>query len=188
MYAIRSYYAVLQQYPTTKAFVITDMAAMPVKEHMLTYWLYKGYHQGMEKGMVYFQPIDQQSLQKQGQLQYSNLEENIFLKHAGPDFEESSCNAMETDEEIEGGKSIVFLIGNMDESRLLYDIERLIVDSANNVQNHKSLSFKFILNINKFGGLPSNDFLGRLNVIEKFAKEQISAEYGNTRFIFELES
>lgn len=180
--------AVLEQHPATKAFVMTDMATMAVKEQNMTYWLFKGYHCGLEKGMVYFQPIDGQSLQKIGRLQFSNLEDNIFLRHVGPDFEESSCNAMETDEQIEGGKSIVFLIGNMEENRLLYDIERLVFDTVNNVQNHKSVSFKFTLNISKFGGLPSNDFLNRLNAIEKFTKEQVTAEYGNTRFIFDLES
>jgi hypothetical protein len=180
--------AVLSQYPATKAFVMTDMATMNVKEQKLTYWLFKGYHRSLDKGMVYFQPIDELSLHKMGRLQYSNLEENIFMRNTEPDFEESSCNAMEPEEQVEGGKSIVFLIGNMDENRLLYDIERLIIETVNNVQNHKSLSFKFILNITKFGGLPSNDFLARLTAIEKFTREEVTAEYGNTQFIFDLES
>ncbi|PTN08012.1 hypothetical protein [Mangrovibacterium marinum] len=180
--------AVLDQHPETRAFVMTDMAAMDLKGQKLTYWLFKGYHRGMEKGMVYFQPIDELSLQKNGRLQFSNLEENIFLRHQAPAFEESSCNAMETEEQQEGEKSIVFLIGNMDENRLLYDIERLIVDTASNVQKHKSLAFKCILNISKFGGLPSNDFLERLNAIEKFTRQEVAAEYGNCRFSFELES
>lgn len=179
--------ATLLKYPQTTSFVMTDLSSTMVKDQKLSYWLYKGYHTGLDKGMVYYQPIEEQSLRKLGRLQFSNLESNIFLKHEAPEFEESSANAMETDEQIEGGKAIVFLVGNMDETRLLYDIQRLIFDSANNVQNHKSLSFKFTLNINRFGGKPSDAFKEKLKEIEKFTREIVALEYANTKFVFDLE-
>ncbi|RKD90675.1 hypothetical protein [Mangrovibacterium diazotrophicum] len=180
--------ATLAKYPEATSFVMTDLATTDLKDRKLTYWLYKGYHVGLDKGMVYYQPIEEQNLRKVGRIQFSNLETNIFLLHQAPDFEESSANAMETDEEIEGGKAIVFLVGNMNETRLLYDIQRLIFDSANNVQNHKSLSFKFILNVSKFGGKSSDDFKKKLNEIELFTRDKVAAEYANARFVFDLEN
>ncbi|WP_372775196.1 hypothetical protein [Mangrovibacterium sp.] len=177
----------LAVYPNATSFVMTDLAATKVKEKTLTYWLYKGYHTGLEKGMVYYQPIDEQSLNKIGRLQYSNLEDNIFLKHSAPDFEESSANAMETEEQIEGSKSIVFFIGNMDETRLLYDIQRVIFDTLNNVQNHKNLNFRFILNITRFGGKTTTEFLAQLKDIEHFVKKELEREYPNVRYVFDLE-
>ncbi|WP_163717696.1 hypothetical protein [Mangrovibacterium lignilyticum] len=177
----------LAEYPEAYAFVMTDLAATMVKDQKLTYWLYKAYHVGLEKGMVYFQPIEEQSLIKKGRLQYSNMEENIFLKHVAPDFEESSANAMETDEQIEGGKSIVFFVGNMNEPRLVYDVQRLIFDTLNNVQNHKNLNFKFILNISRFGGKPTDDLQKQLKDIERFTKKELAKEYPNTRYVFEIQ-
>ena len=179
--------ATLAKYPQATSFVMTDLATTELKDRKLTYWLYKGYHIGLDKGMVYYQPIEEQNLRKVGRIQFSNLETNIFLKHQSPDFEESSANAMESDEVIEGGKAIVFLIGNMDETRLLYDIQRLIFDSVNNVQNHKSLSFKFVLNVSKFGGKPSDDFKTKLREIELYTRDQVAAEYANAQFVFDLE-
>jgi len=178
----------LERYPQVKAFVMTDLASMQVKDQAITYWLYKGYHRDMDKGMVYFQPIDEQGLQKKGSLQYSNLESNIFLPFTAPDVEESSANAMETDEQIAGGKSIVFLIGNMNEDRLLYDIQRLMLESASNVQNHKSISFKFIMNVSKFGGAASAEFRQKLTAIENYAFKVMAVEFPNVRFEFDLES
>ncbi len=180
--------ATLSKYPKTTAFVMTDLSSTMVKDQKIFFWLYKGYHVGLDKGIVYYQPIEEQSLRKLGRLQFSNLEANIFLKHEAPDFEESSANAMESDEQIEGGKSIVFLVGNMEESRLLYDIERLIFESANNVQNHNGLSFKFTLNISRFGGEPSDAFKEKLKQIEKFAREKVALEYANAKFVFDLEN
>lgn len=177
----------LEKYPKATAFVMTDLASMMVKDHKVTYWLYKGYHVDVEKGMVYYQPIEEQSLKKIGRLQFSNTEANIFLKYSAPDFEESSANAMESDEEIENGKCIVFLMGNMNQERLVYDIQRLIFDSASNVQNHKSLNFKFILNISVFNGNASADFTRKVKDIEEYTKKELKKEYPNCSFQFDLE-
>ncbi len=177
----------LAEYPETTAFVMTDLASTMVKEHKITYWLYKAYHVGVEKGMVYYQPIEEQSLQKTGRLQYSNMETNIFLKHVAPEGEESSANAMETDEQVEGGKNIVFLVGHMNEDRLLYDLQRLILDSTSNVQQHKSVDFKFILNISVFNSKPSESFRQRVEQLERFTHDEFITDYPNVQIVFELE-
>ena len=177
----------LSQYSETTALVMTDLTSMMLKDRQLTYWLYKGYHIQLEKGMVYFQPIDEQSLTKQGRLQYSNLESNLFFKLNAPDCEESTCNAMETDVQEEGAKHIVFFIGNMNEERLLFDVQRLIFDTLSNVQNHKNIRFYFILNISKFGSHPSGAFLEQLKVIDNFTAKYLVPEYPNASFQFDIE-
>ena len=168
----------------SEAFVITDIASMDVKGKKLDYLLYKGYHSKIEKGMVFFQLIDKQSLVPNGQLQFSNMEENIFYTVDFPQSEESSCNALETDRKVEKGKGIVFLIGHMDEHRLVYDIERLIFDTVNNVSKHPQLQFSFIIQIDRFGGSPSQELREQVAAIEEFTKNNICPEYPNTAFEF----
>lgn len=177
----------LEKYPEAEALVMTDMATMMVRERPLTYWLYKAYHVGLEKGMVYYQPIDESSLAKIGSLQFSNLEPNIFFKFEAPKVEESSVNALESESDEEGVKRIVFLIGHFDEERLLFDIQRLIFDSASNVQNHKGLKFQFVLNISKFKEKPGDDFRLKLQTIQDYLPEFLSADYPNVRVSFDLE-
>lgn len=178
----------LEKYPETTAFVMTDLASMIVRDRKLTYWLYKAYHVELEKGLVYYQPIDENSLVKIGSLQYSNLEQNIFFKVSAPDFEESSTNAMETDSKEEGTKSIVFLIGNFSEERLSYDIQRLIIESTSNVQNNRGLKFHFIFNISKFREKPSDGFLKELRTIEEYTTKHLLADYPNVRVSFDLDA
>ncbi len=177
----------LSEFPESKSFVITDVATMDVKGKQLTYWLYKAYHFEVEKGLVYYQLVDKDTFEPVGELQFSNLEDNIFYKVSAPEFEESSNNAMEADVEIPGKKSIVFLIGNMDESRLLFDIQRLIFETVNNVQRHTTLDFHFIVNVSKFNGTPSPDFLKKVKAIEDFTKEYVTPEYPNAEFVFDIE-
>ncbi|WP_163326141.1 hypothetical protein [Draconibacterium mangrovi] len=179
--------ATLASFPGSESFIITDLATMSAQGQQLTYWLYKGYNNKTENGLVYFQVIDKDTLMPKGELQFSNLEKNIFYEIYAPDFEESSSNAMETDEEIKGKKSIVFLVGNMNEERLLHDIQRLIVDTINNVQRHSGLNFHFILNISKFNGEPSEDFKNRIKEIEHYTNEFVTSEYPNTEFVFDIE-
>lgn len=177
----------LEKYPETEALVMTDMAKMMVRERELTYWLYKAYHAGLEKGMVYYQPIDENSLSKIGNLQFSNLEANIFFKPDIPETEESSVNALEGESPEEGVKLIVFLVGHANEERLLYDIQRLIFDSVSNVQNHKGLKFHFVLNISKFREKPGDIFIHKLQTIQDYVPEFLTTDYPNVTISFELE-
>jgi len=177
----------LVSHPNSIAFIITDLATMNVQGQELTYWLYKGYNCQVENGVVYFQLIDKETLAPIGELQFSNLEKNIFYTVEGPEFEESSNNAMEPDEEIEGKKNIVFLIGHFNERRLVYDIQRLIVDTVNNVQRHSGLNFHFIVNISKFNGEPGEEFKNQIKRIEQYTKEFVTPEYPNSEFVFEIE-
>ncbi|WP_321286153.1 hypothetical protein [uncultured Sunxiuqinia sp.] len=178
---------ILEENRNSKAFVFTDLAATMVKDQKLTYFLYKGYHSEIEKGLVWFQAINGETAEPTGNLQFSNLEENVFYSVSTPDFEESTSNAMETDEQIEEGKSIVFIIGNHNEERLLHDIQRLIFDTVNNVQKHQGLKFKIILNINKFNGKPTAYFLKQLDFIKEYTHTSIQSEYPNCEFVFDLE-
>nr|WP_321451194.1 hypothetical protein [uncultured Carboxylicivirga sp.] len=171
----------------SKAFVMTDIATMLVKGTELTYILYKGYHSDIEKGMVFYQIINRDTLEYINDLQFSNIEENIFYSISAPEQEESSCNAMETDEEVKNGKSIVFLIGHMNENRLLYDIQRLIFDTVNNVRKHSTIQFNFIINIARFGGSPSAELKQAVKNIEAYTKQHIYTEYQNVDFKFEFE-
>ncbi len=179
--------ATLASHPDSESFIITDLATMNVQGQELTYWLYKGYNNQIDNGLVYFQVIDKDTMMPKGELQFSNLEKNIFYEIEAPDFEESSNNAMEPDEEIKGKKSIVFLIGHMNEQRLVYDIQRLIVDTVNNVQRHSGLDFHFILNISKFNGVPSVDLKNQIKKIEQYTNEFVAAEYPNSEFVFDIE-
>lgn len=179
--------ATLESRPGSKSFIITDLATMNTQGQELTYWLYKGYNNQTENGLVYFQVIDKDTLMPKGGLQFSNLEKNIFYEIKAPDFEESSSNAMETDEEVQGKKSIVFLVGNMNEERLVHDIQRLIVDTINNVQRHSGLDFRFILNISKFNEEPSESFKNQIKEIEHYTNEFVTTEYPNTEFVFDIE-
>ncbi|MGQ1785193.1 MULTISPECIES: hypothetical protein [unclassified Saccharicrinis] len=175
----------LKQYES-EAFVITDFVSMVQEGKELNYFLYKGYSKWFDKGLVFFQLVNKETLQPIGGIEFSNLEDNIFYTVEAPDFEESSCNAIETDENTAKNPCIAFLIGNMDEKRLLFDIQRLIFDTANNVQKHKNRQFKFIVQIDKFGGEPSDNFLSELKKIETSLENKFAPEYPNSNFIFAL--
>ena len=177
----------LEDTPQSQAFVMTDIATMDVKGKKLTYILYKGYHSEIEKGMVFYQVINKDTFAPVESLQFSNVEENIFYQVITPEKEESSCNAMETDKVIKGGKSIVFFIGHMDEDRLIYDIQRLIFDTANNIKKHQKLQFEFIINIAKYGGKPSEQLKDKVKSIEEFIQKHLYPEYPNAQFKFEFE-
>ena len=90
MYAIRSYYE------NINTFVISDFVTTINNGRKITYYLYKGYNKISDKGLVYFQLIDKETLAPTSELQFSNIEDNIFLKPEIPTTEESSCNAIET--------------------------------------------------------------------------------------------
>ena len=171
----------------SEAFVMTDLATMNVNGKELTYLLYKGYHSKLEKGIVFYQLIDEGTYNPVGSLQFSNMEENIFYTVDVPQIEESSCNAMETDKVIENGKSIVFFIGHMDELRLMYDIQRLIFDTVHNVTKHQKLSFDFIIHIARYGGKPSRKLKEQVKAIEAFTQKHVYPEYPNVTFEFTYE-
>jgi len=177
----------LKDTPQSQAFVMTDIATMDVKGKKLTYLLFKGYHSEIEKGMVFYQVINKETFAPIESLQFSNVEENIFYQIITPEKEESSCNAMETDKVIKGGKSIVFFIGHMDEDRLVYDIQRLIFDTANNIKKHPKLQFEFIINIAKYGGKPSKQLMDEVQSIDEYIQKHFYPEYPNAQFKFEFE-
>ncbi|GAF05371.1 hypothetical protein [Saccharicrinis fermentans] len=175
----------LKQYES-EAFVITDFVSNQQKDQEIHYFLYKGYSKYFDKGLVYFQLVNKENLQPLGGLEFSNLEDNIFYLTEAPDYEESSCNAIETKENTAKKPSIAFLIGHMNEERLLFDIQRLIYDTANNVQKHKNRQFKFTLQIDKFGGQLSENFMHELNKIRTVLENNFAIEYPNTTFLFEI--
>lgn len=170
----------------SEAFVMTDFVTMMQEGKELNYFLYKGYSKSFDKGLVYFQLIDKENLEPIGPIEFSNLEDNIFYTVEGPDFEESSCNAIETKENTTKNPCIAFLIGHMNEDRLLFDIQRLIFDTANNVQKHKNRLFKFIIQIDRFGGDASPSFMNKLDKIKKSLSEIFAPEYPNCEFVFAL--
>lgn len=171
----------------SEAFIITDFTSMDVSGKEVKYLLYKAYHSQMEKGMVFYQVIDKNTLQPFGTLEFSNMEDNIFYKVEQPKVEESSCNAMETDKVIENGKSIVFLIGHMDEDRLIYDIQRLMFDTLNNITKHKQLKFSFIIQVARYGGKPTSKLKEEVEAIDAFSKHNLYPLYPNAEFVFEFE-
>ncbi len=171
----------------TTAFVVTDLASMDVKGKQVHYFLYKAYHSLVEKGLVYYQMINLETFNPIGTLQFSNVEDNIFYAVAGPETEESSCNAMETDKVVENGKSIVFFIGHMDETRLTYDIERLIFDTLNNISNHEKLKFEFIIQVARYGMKPTKELREEVERIEAFTRAYLYPEYPNASFEFTFE-
>lgn len=177
----------LGQYES-EAFVITDFVTTKQEGQELTYFLYKGYHQLFHMGLVFFQLVNKETLAPIGKLEFSNIEDNIFYQVTSPDFEESSCNAIETKETTVKNPAIAFLIGNMNEERLLFDINRLIYETANNVQKHKNRHFKIHLQISKFGGKPSEDFLKKIEDIKDDVTNYIKPAYPNSTFIFDLEN
>lgn len=172
----------------SEAFVITDMVSTNDTGQELTYFLYKAYHSLFDKGLVFFQVINKDTLTPVSGLQFSNLEDNIFYAVKEPNFEESSCNAIETAENTTKEPCIAFIIGHMNEERLLFDLQRLIFDTANNVQKHKNRHFKFYLQISVFGGKPSKDFLAQLASIKHTCQKHIKPAYPNSTFIFEIEN
>ena len=120
-------------------------------------------------------------------MSFSNLEDNIFYQVPTQEGEESSCNAIETDENTVKEPSIAFLIGHMNEDRLLYDIQRLILETANNVQKHKGRFFKFTLQVTVFGKKPSEEFKQKLQIIHQKVDQDIKHHFENSSFIFALE-
>ncbi len=171
----------------SESFVITDIVSTVQDGQELTYFLYKAYHHLFHKGLVFFQLINKETMAPIGKLEFSNIEDNIFYKVSEPDFEESSCNAIETAENTAKNPCIAFLIGNMNEERLLFDINRLIYETANNVQKHKNRHFKFHLQISVFGGKPSEEFLKNIDEIKGTTDKIIKPAYPNSTFIFDLE-
>ncbi len=180
-------YDTLSENKDSESFVMTDIGSMDVKGEDVFYIIYKAYHSRVDKGVVFYQLIDKVAGKPKGALLFSNMEENVFYKVTTPDQEESSCNAIETKEKIENGKSIAFLIGHMDEERLVYDIERLLFDTANNVTKHQKLKFKFIIQISRFGGSPSAELKEKVAKIEAFTKNHLYPEYPNVEFTFQYE-
>jgi len=177
----------LQSIQGSNAFIITDISSKNINGKKYFYMLYKAYHSKIEKGLVFYQMINEDSLSPSGSIQFSNLEDNIFYSIEEPEGGESTCNAMETDKVIENGKSIVFFIGHTHEKRLAYDIERLIFDTVNNVTRHPKLHFSFIIQISVYGGNISGSFIDQLNEIEEFTKKYVYPEYKNATFDFIIE-
>ncbi|MCW3806723.1 hypothetical protein [Plebeiibacterium marinum] len=172
----------------SEAFVITDLVSAEANGQEITYFLYKGYHSLFDKGVVYFQMVDKNTLAPKGELDFSNLEENIFYKVEFPDVEESSCNAIETAENTAKNPSIAFLIGHMNEERLVYDINRLIFDTANNVQKHKNRHFKFTIQVSVFGSKPSANLLKEIENIKQTLKTSVHPAYPNSTFVFDVDN
>lgn len=179
-------FGTIENNTNAEAFVITDLAKQNVEGKELTYFLYKGYHKLIEKGLVFFQVIDSENLKPKGDLLFSNLEDNIFFNVKTPEEEESSCNALETGEKTATSKGVAFLIGHMNENRLVYDIQRLIFDTCNNVQKHKGLKFNFVIQVSKFGGNPSQKLIEQISAIDKFTRSEVEKIYPNCTFKFEM--
>lgn len=174
----------INQQPQCHSIVFTNLVTTIIQGKELSYILYKCYHKHMDKGFVYYQTVNKESLQPVGDLQFSNQEENIFFNLPEPDFEESSCNALEAKGSTAENKKIVFLIGNMNEERLLFDIERLIVTTLYNTCKHPTLKFHFIINIAKFGGDIDNSFDQKLMPVKK-ETQTLLAGFPNITFAFE---
>lgn len=168
------------------AFAITDVATMNVKGKKLSYYLYKGYHNQLEKGLVFYQPFNENTFEPIGEMQFSNGEENIFFDFTIPKFEESSCNALETKNHTKNKPEIAFLIGHTNLGRLTYDIQRLIIDTANNVSKNLKVDYKFIIQASLFGAKELNSLQNTLAKIEQDTKKYIEPEYVNAKFIFEV--
>lgn len=169
-----------------EAFVISDIAQMDVKGKKISYFLYKGYHNLIDKGLVCYQLIDENTFEPTGNLQFSNSEENIFFNIKQPKIEESSCNAIETKNHTKEKPEIAFIIGHVNKERLLYDIQRLIIDTANNVSKNQDTYFKFIIQVSLFNSNDTTKLMPEINEIEKQTKKHISPLYTNTSFVFEL--
>ncbi len=177
----------LKQYES-EAFVITDFVSTVDQNNLeIHYFLYKGYHKLFHKGLVYYQLVDKNTFEPIGNIEFSNIEDNIFFKVDEPDVEESSCNAIETAENTAKNPCIAFLIGHMDENRLLFDINRLIFETANNVQKHKNMKFTFHVQVSKFGGTVSEDFFKQIDKLKKDTDKYIHKNYPNSTFIFDLD-
>lgn len=177
----------IKQNAKAECMLMTDVAKMEVQGKELYYYMYKAYHKNLEKGLVFYQVFDPKTLKPQGVLQFSSLEENIFYTIDAPSFEESSCNAMETGEQSATDKNIAFLIGHTNEERLLYDIERLIFDTINNVQKNPKVKFRFIIQVSLYGGSISEALKAKVSAIGQFVQKELKNEYTNTTFTFDYE-
>lgn len=177
----------LSENENSSGFVITDLVTMQVNNMDMTYILYKAYHCEIEKGMVFYQVLNPVSMIPEGEIQFSNIEDNIFYNPLSWDVEESSCNAIENKKDNRSGKSIVFLIGHMDEKRLVYDIQRLIFDTVHNVAKHSSTEFNFLISINRFGGKASMELKNQVEDIDLFFREKFKPQYHNCSFDFVFE-
>lgn len=170
--------------PKCTFLVFTNLVSTQIKGNVLTYFLYKGYSKLTEKGFVYYQVVHNDTLSPLGELLFSNFEDNIFFKSLAPDFEESSCNVIEAAESTATNKKIVFLIGNLNEERLLFDIEHLIVTTAFNSKRHSAFTFHYLLSISIFGHKISDDFTMKLENI-KTACNALVENSSHLKFSFE---
>ena len=173
----------LKEYES-EAFVITDFVATEQQGQELSYFLYKGYSRVFDKGLVFFQLVNKETFEPVGKLEFSNIEDNIFYEVIGPKHEESSCNALETKDNTAKNPCVAFLISHMNEERLLYDINRLIFETANNVQKHKNRNFKFIIQIDKNGGELSEQFKVEIDKMAQSLEKNFKPEYPNCEFVF----
>ncbi len=177
----------LKEYES-EAIVISDfVTTVDPNNQEISYFLYKAYHKLFHKGLVFYQLVNKDTVEPIAGLEFSNIEDNIFFKIDEPDVEESSCNAVETAENTAKNPSIAFLIGHMDENRLLFDINRLIYETANNVQKHHNRKFTFHIQVSKFGGKASDVFFNNLNQVIKDTDKYIHKNYPNSKFIFDLD-
>ncbi|WP_068475626.1 hypothetical protein [Saccharicrinis aurantiacus] len=177
---------ILSEYES-EAIVISDFVATRENDKELHYFLYKGYHKLFNKGLVYYQLVNKATYEPIGELQFSNIEDNIFYSVEEPKDEESSCNAVETKENTVKNPSIAFLIGHMNEERLLFDINRLIFETANNVQKHKGRNFTFHIQVSKFGGTVKREFIKQLDRLKTDIDKYIHSTYPNSQFILDLD-
>lgn len=175
---------ILKKYDCVEMFVITDRATTVQKDAEIHYYLLKGYHTSLEKGLVFFQPINKEDASPIGDLQFSNIEDNIFLPVPEHKVEESSCNAMETDDSTTAHRKIVFFIGNLDEERLYLDLQRLVYDTLYNVQLHSQLKFNFIIEISVFEGQASTTFKEQVVALEHFINEEYIHLHPNSTINF----
>ena len=178
----------LEEYANSEAFVISDFVSAMQDGKLCNYFVYKGYGALFDKGLVFYQFINNQNFQPIGKLEFSNLEQNIFYDVDEPKIRASKCCALETDENTAKNPSVAYLIENENEDRLLFDIQKLIYETANKVQKHKKRHFKFYIKINKFIDNTSPGFFLKLDNLQYSLTKEFNNEYPNCTFIFTTEN
>ena len=171
----------------SEAFVISDFIISHSNNSEMTYFIYKGFHKLIDKGLIFYQLVDKYNLNPIGDLQFNGFEENIFYTVDAPNFKECTYEVLERDENTIKAPSIDFMIVYKVEERLIYDLQRLIFKAANNALKHKKCMYKFHVRITALDSKISSQFIAEVEAISKTLQQILAPEYPNSTFIFELD-
>ncbi|TLX73060.1 hypothetical protein E9993_16500 [Labilibacter sediminis] len=172
----------------SEAFILANLINTHKEDHDISYFIYQGFHKLIDQGLVYIQMVDPYTHSAVGDLQFYSLEGNIFYPIISPNIKESTYEVKKREESTIKCPSVSFSICHHNEERILYDLKRLILKSANNAQKHKNCQYTYHIQINLENNKMSPQCIKAIKTLEQSIQQDLLPEYPNSTFIFTIDN